>query len=216
MERVISVLLIDDHPLLLQGIKSHLENAGNIHIVGEARDADQALEQVGRTGPDLAVIDINLAGSSMNGLELAKALADRSPDTKVVVFTMHEEEEYVLEAIRNGASGYLLKDEPVEEILEAIAEVSSGGSYFSSRISKQMMRAMAEGLQPENQCPLTRRELEVLGWIAEGLINKEIADKLGLSVRTIESYRERIMNKLDIHSVAGLTKYAIREGVISL
>ena len=212
-EQTVRVLLVDDHPLLRAGVRGQLEGQGEIEVVGEAGDGAEGVRLAGESEPDIVFMDINLKG--MNGLEATRAVLEAAPRTKVIIFSMHDDEEYVLGAIRAGASGYILKSRSPDELIEAVDMVRRGNTYFSGSIARFIEREYIKGVTEPEEPRLTRRETEVLKLIAEGHINKEIADRLSLSVRTVETYRERLMRKLDIHTAAGLTRYAIAQGLVS-
>lgn len=213
----IKLLLVDDHPIVLDGIKSHLGAQPEFEVVGDAANGQEALRKAKLTLPDVVLMDISMP--HMNGLEAMSNLRKQVPDAKVLVLTMHDSKEYLAQIIRLGARGYLLKDCSPAELVQAIKAVHAGEVYFSPAISRVLVEEMVDGKAAADASvplPLTERERQVLSLIAEGLLNKQIADRLGIGVRTIETHRERIMRKLDIHTVAGLTKYAIAQGMTSM
>jgi two-component system, NarL family, nitrate/nitrite response regulator NarL len=214
----IRLLLVDDHPIVLDGIKSHLCAQPEFEVVGDASNGQDALRKAKLTLPDVILMDISMP--HMNGLEAIGHIRKQVPNAKVLILTMHESKEYIAQVVRSGARGYMLKDSAPAELVSAIKAVHNGEVYFSPSVSKVLVQEMTDGTRrPANgaeQLPLTDREREVLSLIAEGLLNKQIADRLGIGVRTIETHRERIMRKLDIHTVAGLTKYAIARGMTSM
>ncbi len=214
----IRLLLVDDHPIVLDGIKSHLCAQPEFEVVGDAANGQEALRKAKLTLPDVVLMDISMP--HMNGLEAIGHLRKQVPNAKILILTMHESKEYIAQVVRSGARGYLLKDSAPAELVGAIKAVHAGEVYFSPSVSKVLVQEMTNNasgtLDGPPQQPLTDREREVLSLIAEGLLNKQIADKLGIGVRTIETHRERIMRKLDIHTVAGLTKYAISRGMTSM
>jgi two-component system nitrate/nitrite response regulator NarL len=214
----IKLLLVDDHPIVLDGIKSHLCAQPDFEVVGDATNGQEALRKAKLTLPDVVLLDISMP--HMNGLEAMTNLRKQVPNAKVLILTMHDSKEYIAQVVRSGARGYLLKDSAPAELVGAIKAVHSGEVYFSPSVSKVLIEEMADGNKRSLDSPappsLTDREREVLSLIAEGLLNKQIADRLGIGVRTIETHRERIMRKLDIHTVAGLTKYAIARGMTSM
>lgn len=212
----IKLLLVDDHPIVLDGIKSHLRAQPEFEIVAEASNGQEALRQAKLTLPDVVLMDISMP--HMNGLDALVHLRKQVPQAKVLILTMHESREYIAQVVRSGARGYLLKDSAPAELVAAIKAVHAGEVFFSPSVSKALIEEMADGSKRAADAPpsLTGREREVLSLIAEGLLNKQIADRLGIGVRTIETHRERIMRKLDIHTVAGLTKYAIARGMTSM
>ncbi len=214
----IRLLLVDDHPIVLDGIKSHLCAQPEFEVVGDASNGQDALRKAKLTLPDVILMDISMP--HMNGLEAISHLRKQVPNAKVLILTMHESKEYIAQVVRSGARGYLLKDSAPAELVGAIKAVHHGEVYFSPSVSRVLVQEMTDGSRRAangaEQQPLTDREREVLSLIAEGLLNKQIADRLGIGVRTIETHRERIMRKLDIHTVAGLTKYAIARGMTSM
>ena len=216
--RKIKLLLVDDHPIVLDGIKSHLCAQPDFEVVGDASNGQEALRKAKLSLPDVVLMDISMP--HMNGLEAMASLRKQVPNAKVLILTMHESKEYIAQVVRSGARGYLLKDSAPAELVGAIKAVHAGEVYFSPSVSKVLIEEMADGNKRPSGAPLppplTEREREVLSLIAEGLLNKQIADRLGIGVRTIETHRERIMRKLDIHTVAGLTKYAIARGMTSM
>ncbi len=214
----IRLLLVDDHPIVLDGIKSHLCAQPEFEVVGDAANGQEALRKAKLALPDVILMDISMP--HMNGLEAIGHLRKQVPNAKILILTMHESKEYIAQVVRSGARGYLLKDSAPAELVAAIKAVHSGEVYFSPSVSKVLVQEMTNASRsPLNGPPqptLTDREREVLSHISEGLLNKQIADRLGIGVRTIETHRERIMRKLDIHTVAGLTKYAISRGMTSM
>jgi two-component system nitrate/nitrite response regulator NarL len=213
----IRLLLVDDHPIVLDGIKSHLCAQPEFEVVADASNGQDALRKAKLTLPDVVLMDISMP--HMNGLEAMSHLRKQVPEAKVLVLTMHESKEYIAQIIRLGARGYLLKDCSPAELVQAIKAVHAGEVYFSPAVSRVLVEEMVDGkpaVAAPVLLPLTERERQVLSLIAEGLLNKQIADRLGIGVRTIETHRERIMRKLDIHTVAGLTKYAIAQGMTSM
>ncbi len=211
----IRVLVVDDHPVVRQGLSSCLANRKNVLIVGQAADGRQALRLVKELSPDIVLMDLDMP--QMSGLTATDLLRKENPGVKILILSMHTHSEYVLRMLQCGARGYVLKDVSTDEMLRAIETVHSGGTYFSADIARlalnQFVRGAANG---DTASPISNREREVLVAIAEGLSNKEIACRLSVGVRTIETHRERIMRKLNIHSVAGLTKFAIQKGLIPM
>lgn len=204
------ILLADDHPMFRQGLKALLEREG-YQVVGESADGHEAVRQARQLNPSVAVLDIGMP--LLNGIDAARQILKQSPGVQVVLLTMYQEEAYVLEALRAGIRGYVLKAQASSDLIGAIREVMRGAVYLSPGISKTVVDAYVgkSELPPD---PLTDRERQVLQLVAEGKTTKEIADILGLSVKTADSHRTRIMQKLDIHETAGLVRYAVRRGFI--
>ena len=205
------ILLADDHLVVRQGLKVLLENEG-FRVVGEASDGREALQLAQNLRFDVAVLD--LAMPLLNGIDAGRAILHACPKTKVVLLTMHTEDHLILEAMRAGIKGYVLKSKATEELVEAIQEVSRGRLYLTPGASETVVQAYLAKteLPPE---PLSPREREFLQLIAEGKTTKEAAGVLGISVKTAESHRTRIMQKLNIHEIASLVRYAIRRGLVS-
>lgn len=208
------IVLADDHHLVRRGIRALLEALPDVHVVGEAGDGQTALELIERHRPHVALLDISMPG--LNGLEVAARAAKSSPDTKVIVLSMHKGETFVAKALRAGVSGYLLKDAADQELTIALAAVSRGDVYLSPTISRQVVeqftRAAAE---PDPLAGLTPRQREILQLVAEGKSSKEIATLLDLSTKTVEAHRAQLMERLGLHDVTALVRFAIRAGVIS-
>ncbi|QRQ87409.1 response regulator [Cupriavidus oxalaticus] len=200
------VLLIDDHALVRDGMRMHLALQPGLRVVGEADGGEAALAWLDRAGeadlPDLVITDIGMRG--MGGIALAAALHDRYPELAVLIVSMHDNLEYVRQAVRAGARGYVLKDAPADELMAAIQSVLAGRVFYSARIA----RGMAEQ-SPGPLDALTRRERDILGCIGRGMANKEIAAQLGVSVRTVETHRLNLKRKLGIEGRSGLVKYAV-------
>jgi two-component system nitrate/nitrite response regulator NarL len=211
---VIKLMLVDDHPIVREGIRSRLSNQPNMKIVAEAENGKEAIRRLQEFSPHVVLMDINMP--EMNGLEATKVICKIAPKTKVLVLSMHQDKEYVVEIMRSGARGYVLKNSPPSELIRAIELVHAGQAFFSPDISSVLLDELARGPEKSAAGGLSQREREVLSLIAAEFSNKEIADKLGVSVRTIETHRERLMRKLDIHNVAGLTKFAIANGILKL
>jgi len=204
------ILLADDHLIVRQGLKTLLEQE-HCTVVAEASDGREAIQLAQKLHPDVAVLD--LAMPQLNGLDAAREILKVSPETKTILLTMHTEDPYVVEALRAGVRGYLLKTQASSDLMQAVREVSRGAMYLSPGISGAIVDAyLAKTDFPPD--PLTPREREVLQLVAEGKTTKEVASILGVSVKTAESHRTRLMEKLDIHDTAGLVRYAIRRGVV--
>lgn len=211
----VRVLLAEDHALLRAGVRMLLSTMREIEVVGETSSGLEVLSLVASQQPNVVLMDIVMPG--MSGLDVISRLASEHPKVRVLVLSMYAHEEYVLEALRAGASGYLLKDADAEELERAVLAVSRGEAFFSPAVSRQVLDDYVRrtgGTTP--QAPLTPRQREILRRIAEGSSTREIAQSLGLSVKTVETHRAQIMSRLDIHDVAGLVRYAIRVGLVSV
>jgi DNA-binding NarL/FixJ family response regulator len=211
----IRVVLADDHALVRAGIRSLIASIPGVEVVAEAGDGHELLALVARLRPRIVLMDIAMPG--LNGLEATARLARSHPETAVIILSMHAAEEYALQALRAGASGYVLKDADLNELELALNAVARGQTYLSPAMSKHLVsdyrRRVAE--QPDPLDRLTPRHREVLQLIAEGQTTKEIAARLKLSVKTVETHRAQLMDRLDIHDVAGLVRFAIRVGLIA-
>lgn len=213
----IRLLLVDDHPLVREGIRSCLASHSQLEIVGEAADGREALSRARSLKPDIVLMDINLP--ALGGLEATQLLRAEVPQTKVLVLTVHNNKEYVLRIVRAGALGYVLKDTSPEELVRAIERVSAGEAFFSRDVAQFILDDYVTGARNHKVDPITRlsgRECQVLGLVAHGCSSKEIGNRLGLSVRTVETHRARIMRKLNVRNAAALTKLAIARGIIRL
>lgn len=205
------VLLADDHPLLRQGLRALLEREG-FAVAGEAADGAEAVELARRLRPDVAVLDLSMP--LLSGMEAAREIQSEGlARSGVVLLTVHREDHYVLEALRAGIRGYVLKSQAPEQVAEAIRQVARGGVYLSAGLSEVLLDAYVNRKDPEED-PLSPRERQVLQLVAEGKTTKEVASALNISVKTADSHRSRLMKKLDIHETAGLVRYAIRRGVV--
>ena len=205
-----TILLADDHPMFRQGLRTLLEREG-FDIRAEADEGQTAVRLARQLNPDVAVLDLGMP--MLNGIDAARQIHKLARATQVVLLTMYEEEAYVLEALRAGIRGYVLKAQAAADLVAAIREVLRGAVYLSPGISKTVVDAyMGKSELPAD--PLTDRERQVLQLVAEGMSTKQVADTLGLSVKTADSHRTRIMQKLEIHETASLVRYAIRRGII--
>jgi len=211
------IVIVEDHAILREGVRALLSSSPNLEIVGEAADGREALQCVEELRPDLVITDLSMP--RMGGVESIKAIKKRSPKTKILVLTVHKAEEYILETFRAGADGYLLKDSSYAELAMAVEHVLKGKRYISPEISDKVVSGYLEGRTALNDRSawdtLTAREREILKLIAEGLKNKEIAEDLCISVKTVEKHRSNLMEKLDLHSAQALTAYAIERGLVS-
>jgi two-component system response regulator NreC len=206
----IRVVLADDHVLVRQSLKSLLEREG-FQVVGEASDGQDAVRRVESLHPDIAVMDISMP--ILNGIDAARELSRSFPKTKSILLTQHDEDQYISEALEAGVKGYVLKSQVASDLVQAIKQVSRGQAYLSPGVSRAVMDAFrSKSKKPRD--PLTARERQVLQLIAEGKSTKDIASLLGISVKTAESHRTRLMRKLDIHETASLVRYAVRRGIV--
>lgn len=214
-KKPIRLLIVDDHPVVRMGIIASLAGHANIEIVGQAADGVQALRLAHELQPDIMLTDIELPEKS--GLVVTETIRKEIPSIRVLILSMHTNTDYVLRIVQSGASGYILKGGSAEDLLRAIETVHGGEAFFSPEVARTALNQFVRGNSSGSTLStLTAREREVLIQIAGGLSNKEIAAQLGVGVRTVETHRERIMKKLDIHSVAGLTKFALSQGLIRL
>jgi DNA-binding NarL/FixJ family response regulator len=204
------VLLADDHVVVRQGLKALLEREG-FDIVGEASDGHEATRLARELSPDVAILDI--AMPLLNGIETGRAITRACPSTRTIALTVHTENHYVMAALEAGFSGYVLKSQAAAQLVRAIQEVSRGSIYLSPGVSHVVVEASLQKTKPPGD-PLTDRERQVLQLVAEGRTTKQIGKLLGVSAKTAESHRTRIMAKLEIHETASLVRYAIRQGLI--
>jgi DNA-binding NarL/FixJ family response regulator len=208
---MIRVLLADDHAIVREGLRALLTREADIQVVAEAGDGREALRLSQQARPDVAAMDLSMP--LLNGLEAARQMAGWERGPRSILLTMHAEDRYVLEALRAGVRGYVLKKQAGADLVRAIREVAGGGVYLSPGISAAVIEAIrSPAALPEET--LTAREREVLQLVAEGKTTKEISSILGVSVKTADAHRTHLMQKLDIHDIAGLTRYAIRRGLI--
>ena len=210
----VRVLLAEDHLLVRAGIRALLGSLPGIEVVGEATSGAEVMGAVETLSPDVVLMDISMPG--MNGLEATRRLSDDHPEVRVIILSMHASEDYVARALKAGAGGYLTKASAAQELERALSAVMAGGQYIDSHISRSALetslRRMDDGREAD---VLTARQREILQMIAESLGTKEIAYRLGVSTKTVETHRKLLMDRLNIHDVAGLVRYAIRTGVVS-
>jgi len=218
MKAPFKVIIADDHTILRQGLRALLSSDPNLKVVGEAEDGREAIRCVEDHSPDLALIDLSMP--RMNGMEAIGDIKKANPETKIIVLTVHKTEEYILEALKSGADGYVLKDASHTELMIAINNVFKGKRYLSADISGKVIEGYLEGrkiLKSKSAWEnLTQREREILKLIAEGNKNKEIADYLCISLKTVEKHRANLMKKLDLHNAAALTAFAMEKGLVTL
>lgn len=206
--QAIKLLLIDNHPLVIDGLRKILETYDHIEVVGAAGHAHAGLEIARRTRPQVVLMDINMP--QLNGIDAIELFRDELPDTRLLMLSMHDSREYISTSVLHGASGYILKDVPIDEIIAAIDAVAAGKTYFSSGVTDVLLdRPDKDPFQP-----LTTREQAVLLLLADGKSNKDVAGQLDISVHTAETHRKNIKRKLGIATTAGLTRYAIDNGLI--
>jgi two-component system nitrate/nitrite response regulator NarL len=208
------ILLVDDHPVLRKGLIACLSNRVGFVVVGEASDGLEAIRKVGELQPDLVLMDVEMP--HLDGLAATDSICKKYPGTKVLVLSMHNNPDYVVRAIQKGARGFALKSLPSEELIKAIEIVQRGEPFFSAQAISNARSEASKGDGAQHAIELFEREKEVLVHLAAGFGNKEIAEILTISVRTVESHRARLMRKLNIHTIAGLTRYALSHGYISL
>ena len=212
------VLLVDDHTLFREGIRALLSTAPDIEVIGEAADGKQAIELAEELSPDIVVMDLVMPG--MAGIQAAQHLHDRHPDMKILILSMYDDDEYVCQILKSGASGYVLKRAASDDLLRAIREVDKGGSALhptvAAKLIKDYVRKAKSTEQRDSGSTLTARESEILKLVAEGYTNQQIADMLGLGRKTVDTHRTNIMRKLDLHNVTALVKYALKRGLINL
>lgn len=216
-EKSIAVLIADDHTVVREGLRKLLEAEDGIEVVGEAATGRKAVELTKKLQPDVVVMDI--AMPKMNGLEATRQIRKADPDAKILILSAHSDDAYVENVAALGASGYLIKQTSAHFLSEAIREVHKGKTFFSPSVAKRMHKRQQDslsrkGVPKAGVSDLSAREMEVLQLIAEGEANKQIADSLGISIKTVEKHRDHLMRKLDIHDTAGLTRYAIASGII--
>jgi two-component system response regulator NreC len=215
MQKKWKIVIAEDYTILRQGLRALISANPDLEVVGEAQDGKEAVQCVEKLGPDLALVDLSMPRT--NGMDAIREIKSRSPQTKVVALTVHRAEEYVLAALEAGANGYVLKDADKAELMMAIKTVLDGNSYLSPTVSERVIEGYLEGkrdLKPSSSWEtLTKRERQVLKLIAEGYKNKEIADYLCVSVKTVEKHRANLMQKLDLHSASALTAFAMEKGL---
>ena len=210
------IVLADDHALIRTGIRALLEKLPDLSIVAETGDGREALDLIERHRPDLALLDITMPG--MNGLEIAERISGVSPKTKILVLSVHADERFVAKALRAGVSGYLLKDSAATELTSAVGAVGRGETYLSPAVSSKVvegyLRHLDKGGGDDPLAGLTARQREILQLIAEGRTNRQIAEVIGVTVKTVEAHRAQLMERLDIRDVPGLVRLAIRAGLV--
>lgn len=221
MATPISVLLVDDHQIIRDGLRALLMDVSEVQIMGEAENGRQALDFLAKQPVDVVIMDVNMP--EMNGVDATTQIMTQFPDTPVLCLSMHDEIEYISKMLQAGASGYILKNSGKEELLMAISKVHNGEKYFSSEVSYAMMMTYIGGLNNPTQqklstnkysVQLTKREIEIIRLIASEMTNQEIADKLNISLRTVDTHRRNLLQKLGVKNTAGLVRYAIQNNLI--
>ena len=213
----IRVLLADDHALIRSGIATLLQSNKDFVVVGEAEDGEEAVRKTGELKPTVVVLDLSMP--KLSGIDATKQITKKYPEVNVLVLTMHENEEYVYQILKSGAAGYVLKSAGKDELIAAIRAAAKGDKFFSPRISQIMAEGYVRRVEQaatemsSGDVPLTRRELEVLALVVDGMTNQQIADQLFISPRTVDTHRTNIMQKLNIHDIANLVRYAIEHGI---
>ena len=214
----LSVFIVDDHTLVRSGIRKLIEASPELNVVGEASDGREAVEQIVALKPELVLMDVAMSG--LNGIDAARQVHAAAPETRIIMLSMHEDRQYVFESLKAGATGYVLKSAAFQDLMSAIDTVMSNRNYISPALSDLVMNDYIRRAQGEEKATelgrLSGREREVLQLIAEGKSSAEVGGLLHISVRTVDTHRHNIMTKLEIHSIAGLTKFAIRHGLCVL
>lgn len=212
----ITIILADDHALVRAGIRALLQNMANVQVVGEAETGEEVVALAGKVRPTLVLMDITMPG--INGIEATRRLTQQYPDMRVIILSMHLEQQYALRALHAGAKGYLLKGARAPELELAITSVARGETYLSPAVSKLIVEKVMNDSNVESTLldQLTPRRREILQLIAEGMTSKEIAQKLGLSAQTIKTHRSDLMEQLGIHDIAGLVRFAIQVGLVTV
>ena len=213
----ITVLLSDDHTIVREGLRMLLEKEADIHVVGEAADGHQAVREAKRLKPDVVVLDLSMP--LLNGLEAARQIAKEVPSARILILSAYTDDAYVEDAVKAGAAGYLVKQTAGHDLLRAVREVASGNAFFSPSVARRMLKQWQEKFPngkpvKAKALALTSRQMEVLQLIAEGHATKQIAGLLSLSIKTVEKHRQDLMNTLNIHNIASLTRYAVSSGVV--
>ena len=212
----IHILLVDDHTILRAGLKMMLNAQPDMDVVGEAHEGRQAIQEVQRLRPDIVLMDITMP--DMNGIEATRQIKKILPDVKVLVLTMHENDEYVFQALRAGAAGYILKEAADTDLISALRVVQNGNFYLSPTAQSVMvgdyLQRVHAGEEKDSYSSLTEREREILKLVAEGYTNNQMAERLVISPKTVDTHRTHIMDKLNLHSRAELVKYAMRRGIL--
>ncbi len=213
------ILLVDDHDIILDGLRAMLINISDMQVIGEAKSGFEAFEKAQELLPDVIIMDISMP--EMTGIEATEMIKKNHPDIKIIALTQHESDTYIMQMLNAGADGYLLKNCKKAEFLEAIQTVLNHERYFGKRVSSILLDSMLktqklEGNVPKKKIILTPREIEIIKYITSDLNNQEIADKLFISLRTVETHRRNIMQKLNVKSVIALVRYAVKHGIAEI
>lgn len=203
----IRILIVDDHPMVTEGIQAILETYDDIQVVGTLNNGQDAVDRINELAPDVVLLDLNMPG--LSGLAATEMILEERPETRILILSMHDSPEYISTALSHGARGYVLKDVPTEEIRTAIDKVMAGQEYLCTGAKGSLKPRISDGREP-----LTSREQTILLELAQGRSNKDVAESLNISVRTVETHRQNIKRKLGISSTAGLTRYALEHGVL--
>ena len=213
----VRVVIADDHPLIRSGLRALLERTDEFQVVGEAADGYEAIELVTHLKPDVALMDVGMP--RLNGIDAAQHISERIPQARIILVSMHSDEGYVLRALKSGARGYLLKASPEADVLRAIREVVAGHAYFSPKITKMLVEEYVNEMRrrgvEDSYDLLSIREKEILQLLVAGKTNRDIADLLHISVSTVETHRNNVFQKLDVHALPELILYAVRKGLVS-
>ena len=217
MMKKITVLLVEDHKIVMEGLRALLEMESDIKIIGEAQTGRQAVQLTRKLRPGVVLMDIGMP--QLNGLEATRRILKAVPATRVLILSAHGDDEYLRQAVKLGAAGYLIKQTSADALSRAIREVHQGNTFYSPSIAKRLHDLHLEAsegseLRKKKRAVLSSREVEVLQLVAEGKANKQVARDLGISIKTVEKHRQHLMSKLDLHDTAGLTRYAIGAGII--
>lgn len=204
-----TILIADDHAAIRRGVRILVESQAHLKVVAEAATGREALEAARQLKPDIAIVDYSLP--EMNGRDLTVALRQRLPEVEVLIYTMHDRDELIVDALQAGARGFILKSDTETELLSAVAALSKGRPFFSAAISRALLSRV---LSNKSNQPLTQREREIVQLVAEGWLNKQIAFTLNVSIKTVETHRASVMQKLDLHSAAELVRYAVRNQIV--
>jgi DNA-binding NarL/FixJ family response regulator len=212
VDEVVRVFLADDHAMVREGIAALVDNSPGFEVAGQCSSGLDVLPMVLATQPEVLVLDITMPG--LNGLDICREVTRKVKGTVVLMLTIHDEEQFAARAIQCGASGFLPKDAAAEELIEALQAVSKGGVYFGKGVSSEVLKRLRQG-RPDPYDTLTKRECQILRLIAEGKTSRQIAEGLGVALKTVDTHRSRLMQKLNIHDQTALVKYAIRRGIIT-